>query len=87
MDYTIDNYRDMAIEYRLTATSILQNIMRKEKLVKKSGLPQGYKDELKEEITTLKSTYNSLIDLEMIMIDKMEEMKKKRAETQKAKTD
>ena len=80
MDYTIDNYRDMAIEYRLTAMSILSNIMRKEKLVKESDLPDGYKKELKEEIDTLRDTYNHLIDLEMIMIEKMEEMKKKRAE-------
>ena len=87
MDYTIDNYRDMAIEYRTTAMNVLSNIMRKEKLVAESDLPQQYKNELKEEIVSLRNSYNSLIDLEMIMIEKMEEMKKKRAETQKAKTD
>ena len=87
MDYTIDNYRDMAIEYRTTAMNVLSNIMRKEKLVADSDLPQQYKNELKEEINSLRNSYNSLIDLEMIMIEKMEEMKKKRAETQKAKTD
>lgn len=87
MDYTIDNYRDMAIEYRTTAMNVLSNIMRKEKLVAESDLPQQYKNELKEEIISLRNSYNSLIDLEMIMIEKMEEMKKKRAETQKAKTD
>ena len=87
MDYTIDNYRDMAIEYRTTAMNVLSNIMRKEKLVAESDLPQQYKNELKEEINSLRNSYNSLIDLEMIMIEKMEEMKKKRAETQKAKTD
>ena len=87
MDYTIDNYRDMAIEYRTTAMNVLPNIMRKEKLVAESDLPQQYKNELKEEINSLRNSYNSLIDLEMIMIEKMEEMKKKRAETQKAKTD
>ena len=87
MDYTIDNCRDMAIEYRTTAMNVLSNIMRKEKLVAESDLPQQYKNELKEEINSLRNSYNSLIDLEMIMIEKMEEMKKKRAETQKAKTD
>ena len=87
MDYTIDNYRDMAIEYSTTAMNVLSNIMRKEKLVAESDLPQQYKNELKEEIISLRNSYNSLIDLEMIMIEKMEEMKKKRAETQKAKTD
>ena len=81
MDYTIDNYRDMAIEYRTTAMNVLSNIMRKEKLVAESDLPQQYKNELKEEINSLRNSYNSLIDLEMIMIEKMEEMKKKRAET------
>ena len=81
MDYTIDNYRDMAIEYRTTAMNVLSNIMRKEKLVADSDLPQQYKNELKEEIVSLRNSYNSLIDLEMIMIEKMEEMKKKRAET------
>ena len=78
MDYTIDNYRDMAIEYRTTAMNVLSNIMRKEKLVAESDLPQQYKNELKEEINSLRNSYNSLIDLEMIMIEKMEEMKKKR---------
>ena len=82
MDYTIDNYRDMAIEYRTTAMNVLSNIMRKEKLVVESDLPQQYKNELKEEINSLRNSYNSLIDLEMIMIEKMEEMKKKR-ETRK----
>lgn len=70
MDYTIDNYRDMAIEYRTTAMSVLSNITRKEKLVKESDLPEGYKNELKKEIITLRDTYNHLIDLEMIMIEK-----------------
>lgn len=70
MDYTIDNYRDMAIEYRTTAMSVLSNITRKEKLVKESDLPEGYKNELKEEIITLRDTYNHLINLEMIMIEK-----------------
>ena len=78
MDYTIDNYRDMAIEYRTTAMNVLSNIMRKEKLVAESSLPQQYKNELKEEINSLRNSYNSLIDLEMIMIEKMEEMKKRR---------
>ena len=78
MDYTIDNYRDMAIEYRTTAMNVLSNIMRKEKLVAESDLPKEYKNELKEEIVTLRDTYNRLIDLEMIMIEKTEEMKKKR---------
>lgn len=70
MDYTIDNYRDMAIEYRTTAMSVLSNITRKEKLVKESDLPEGYKNELKEEIITLRNTYNHLINLEMIMVEK-----------------
>lgn len=78
MDYTIDDYRDMAIEYRTTAMSVLSNITRKEKSVKESDLPEGYKNELKEEIIILRDTYNHLIDLEMIMIDKMDEMKKRR---------
>lgn len=71
MDYTIDNYRDMAIEYRTTAMSVLSNITRKEKLVEKSDLPEGYKNELKEEIVMLRDTYNHLADLEMIMIEKI----------------
>ena len=77
MDYTIDNYRDMAIEYRTTAMNVLSNIMRKEKLVAESDLPQQYKNELKEEINSLRNSYNSLIDLEMIMIEKMEEKEMK----------
>ena len=78
MDYTIDNYRDMATEYQITAISVLSNINRKEKLIANSDLPQEYKDGLKEEINSLRNSYNSLIDLEMIMIEKMEEMKRKR---------
>lgn len=87
MDYTIDNYRDMAIEYRTTAMNVLSAIMRKEKLIADSDLPKEYKNELKEEIVSLRNTYNSLIDLEMIMIDKMEEMKKKREEAKNPKAD
>ena len=87
MDYTIDNYRDMATEYRLTAMSVLSNIMRKEKLIERSDTPQKFKEELQEEIITLRGAYDNLVDLELIMVEKMEEMKKKRAETQKAKTD
>ena len=46
--------------------------------VKYTDLPQSYEDELKEKIACLRDSCNSLIDLETIMIDKMEEMKKKR---------
>ena len=78
MDYTIDNYRDMATEYRLTAMSVLSNIMRKEKLIERSDTPQKFKEELQEEIITLRGAYDNLVDLELIMVEKMEEMKKKR---------
>jgi hypothetical protein len=61
----------MAIEYRTTAMSVLSNITRKEKLVEESDLPEGYKNELKKEIVILRDAYNHLIDLEMIMIEKI----------------
>lgn len=77
MDYTIDNYRDMAIEYRITAMSVLSNIMRKEKLIKESDFPQKYKDELQEEVNTLRNIYTSLVDCEMMMIERIKKAERR----------
>ena len=75
MDYTIDNYRDMAIEYRTTAMSVLSNITRKEKLVEETDFPEGYKNELKEEIASLQNVYKSLVDMELMLVEKMEKIR------------
>ena len=61
--------------------SVLSNIMRKEKLIERSDTPQKFKEELQEEIITLRGAYDNLVDLELIMVEKMEEMKKRKEAT------
>ena len=80
MDYSIDNYRDMAIEFRTTALNLLSNINRKEKLVAESDLPNECKNVLRKEISAYLKAYNALIDLESSMFDKIAEMEKKKNE-------
>lgn len=68
MEYTADNYRADAKEYRKNAMYVLASIFRKEKLLASPDISQEDKDALQEGIRLLKDVYDELIELESLMI-------------------